>query len=103
MKGDKAMKRNLLVLLAVILVASLTLAAGGHTVKLSGTITAIDADAKTITVNAITVKIKSGTTICEGPAPCVPITFADLVVGDQVKVVGVYDGTVLVANKIIVH
>ena len=102
-KGENAMKKNLLILLVVILMASLTIAAGRNGVKISGTIEAIIGD-DTLIVNSITVQTKPGTTFWEkSTTGCVPITFEDLAVGDRVNVVGQYDGDILVANKIIVH
>jgi hypothetical protein len=91
-----------MILMVVILMASLTIAAGGNSVKIQGVITAIGDN--TITVNAITVQIKNGTQIYEKTeAGCVEIDFDDLVIGDRVNVIGQFDGAILVANKIIVH
>ena len=99
------MKRNLLILLAVLLIASVTLGAGGNGVRLNGTIEAIDDAAQTIVVNSVTVQVTRKTTICEyyDGVTCTPITFADLDVGERVGVTGQYSGTILVAKKIVVH
>ena len=97
------MKRNLMILMVVILMASFTIAAGGgHGVKIQGVITAIGDN--TITVNAITVQIKNGTQFYEKTETgCVEIDFVDLEIGDRVNVIGQFDGDILVANKILVH
>ena len=96
------MKRKLMILMVVILMASLTIAAGGNGIKIQGVITAIGDN--TITVNAITVQIKNGTQFYEKTETgCVEIDFVDLEIGDRVNVIGQFDGDILVANKIIVH
>ena len=96
------MKRNLMILMVVILMASLTIAAGGNGVKIQGIITAIGDD--TIVVNSITVQIKNGTQFYEKTdTGCVEIDFDDLAIGDRVNVIGQFDGDILVANRIIVH
>ena len=98
------MKKNLYIILALLLVASFTIAAGGNNVKIQGVITAIDDDAQTITVNGIVIHTKPGTQYYEkSDTGCVSITFKDLAIGDRVNVIGQYVDGVYVANKIIVH
>lgn len=96
------MKRNLLILLAVVLMASLTIAAGGGT-RITGVITAIDDEAQTITVNSLTIKINDTTTIYITLNPCVIGDFDDLEVGQYVRITGVFHGDLIVAKKIVVH
>lgn len=98
------MKRNLLILLVMILMASVTLgAAGGRGVRFEGIITAIDAEAMTITVNSTTVEVNSNTLICLTPSPCTPGVFGDLELGQRVRVTAVLHGDILLAKKIVVH
>ena len=100
------MKRNLYIILAVILIASFTIAAGGgKSTHMSGTITAIDPETLIIIVNNTQVQVTQSTKLCEyfDGVTCTPITFADLEVGDRVNVTGQYNIDVLVAKKIIVH
>lgn len=99
------MKKNLYILLALILVASFTIAAGGHGVRIKGVITAIDADAMTITVNSTVVQVTHSTYIeeCDGNEDHTTITFGELEIEDRVGVTGQFDGDILVAKKIVVH
>ena len=96
------MKKNLLMLLVVILMASVTLAAGGGT-RITGVITAIDPVAQTIVVNGLTIQINDTTTIYVTLNPCVIGSFADLDVGDYVRITGVFHGDLIVAKKIVLH
>jgi hypothetical protein len=105
-KGDKAMKRNLYIILAIILMASFTLAAaGGRGVHIKGIISAIDPETQIIIVNNIQVQVTQSTKICEyfDGTTCTPITFADLEVGNRVNITGQYSLSILYANKIVVH
>ncbi len=100
------MKRNLYIILAVLLMASFTLAAaGGRGVHIKGVIAAIDPETQIIIVNNIQVQVTQSTKICEyfDGNTCTPITFADLAVGNRVNVTGQYNLDVLFANRIIVH
>lgn len=96
------MKKKLLILLVMLLAASLTLAAGGG-VRITGTITAIDEDAKTITVNTLTFQITDDTDITLADGTCGTLEFTDLEVGQYVRVVGVYHADTIIAKKIVVH
>ena len=96
------MKKKLLILLVMLLAASLTLAAGGG-VRITGTITAIDEDAETITVDATVITINDGTLIYLTGGGCTLGDFDDLAVGQYVRVVGVYHADTIIAKKIVVH
>jgi hypothetical protein len=98
------MKKLYLFMVLLLLVSPLLMAAGGQAIKISGNITAINTVDKTITINdTILVKVTDNTYICQGPAPCIEITFYMLAVGDRVKITAQYVGDVLVAKKIVVH
>ena len=96
------MKKNLVILLAVVLIASVTLAAGGGT-RITGVITAIDPVAQTIVVNGLTIQINDTTTIYITLNPCVEGDFDDLAVGQYVRITGVFHGDLIVAKKIVIH
>jgi Na+-transporting NADH:ubiquinone oxidoreductase subunit NqrC len=105
-KGEKAMKRNLYIILAIMLMASFTLAAaGGRSTHIKGVIAAIDPETQIIIVNNIQVQVTQSTKICEyfDGTTCTSISFSDLGVGDRVNVTGQYSLNILYANKIVVH
>ncbi len=108
------MKKNLYIILALILVASFTIAAGGgkNVSKLYGTIQEIDFDARTFTIlvdtpdryhdNIITIQATATTTIKECDAgDSERISFNDLEEGWDVRVTGTFSGPVFVASMII--
>jgi len=108
------MKKNLYILVALILVASFTIAAGGgkNESKLYGTIEDIDYGARTFTIlvetplrykdATITVQATAATTVKN----CVDgissrVSFNDLVEGNYVRVTGTFSSSVFVASMII--
>ena len=98
------MKKYLYIFLVAILMASVTIAAGGNAIRLKGTIEAIDADAMTVTVNSVVVQVTGNTYIAEyTETGCVEIDFDDLVIGDRVNITGQLIDGVFVAKKIVVH
>ena len=96
------MKRNLLILLAVLLIASVTLGAGGG-IRITGEIEAIGDDAMTITVDSTIIYITDDTEITLASGECVPIDFEDLEIGQFVRVSAVFHGDLLIAKRIIAY
>jgi len=108
------MKKNLYIMLALILVASFTIAAGGgkNVSKLYGTVQEVDFNARTFTIlvdtpdryhdDIITIQATAATTIKEcddGDSERIP--FNGLKEGWNVRVTGTFSGPVFVASTII--
>jgi len=98
------MKKYLYIFLVAILMASVTIAAGGNAIRLKGTIEAIDAEAMTITVNSVVLQVTGNTYIAEyTDEGCVEIDFEDLAIGDRVNVTYHLVDGIPIAKKIVVH
>jgi hypothetical protein len=97
------MKKTLLTTLALVLVSSVMLYAGGpkgpKCTQIEGVIDSIDASNMQLTIDGLTIQVTEDTIILQKQAP---ITFEVLTVGMTVKVCGQMEGDILVACKICV-
>jgi hypothetical protein len=108
---ERLLKKYANIMLIAILMASITIAAGSHNIKIKGVIEAIDTTALTITVNSTVIQVVTDfTSISErigepgvGDDNCVDIDFEDLVPGDRVTVSAMLMDGVLTAKTIVVH
>jgi hypothetical protein len=113
MKGEIGMKKYIYILLVLIMLVSVTPAAAkGGGIRIVGEVTAIYPDpgenptTGAIVLNdSITVQVTSDTSIyiTVYDKSHIDGSFSDLDIGQSVRVIGVYHGDIIVANKIIIH